>query len=116
MYSHALLVVLLAGRCMALDREFAYISFMCIYYNSFVICWSPLGVLGTRFAFLGMVSGFLLGPFGAPCAPKGLLLGVTLAPLGCRSQPVGPFGTPVPPAAGPGPIRPASRVSPGAQE
>ena len=54
-------LLLLVGRCMAVDREFACILFMCIYFE---ICWSPLGVFGPHFALLGPTLGLLLGPFG----------------------------------------------------
>ena len=54
---------ILAGRCMAVDREFAYILLVCIYFcdlsASFVCpstpCFSPWADIG-----------LLLGPFGQP--------------------------------------------------
>ena len=48
---------------------------LCAY--SFVICFSPLGVFGAHFAFLGATLGLLLGALGS----QGALLGVTLGSL-----------------------------------
>ena len=45
---------------------------LCVY--SFVICWSPLNVSGTYFAFLGATLGLILKAFGASLAPKGFSL------------------------------------------
>ena len=72
---------------MAVDREFACILFMCIY---FVTCWSPLDVFGPHFTVLGATLGILLGAFGASWA----LLGVTLASLWLPWDSVDPFGAP----------------------
>ena len=54
---------------------------------SFVICWSPLGVFGTHFTFLGATLGFLLEAFGAPWAPKGLSLVSLWLPFGSLGAP-----------------------------
>ena len=75
---------------MAVDREFACILFMCIY---FVICWFPLGVFGAHFAFLGVTLGFLLGAFGAPWASKGLSLASLWLPFGSLGTPWDHLGT-----------------------
>ena len=55
---------LLAGRCVAVDREreFAYILFRFIY---FVICGSPLGGFGGHFAFLWVTLASLWLPWDA---------------------------------------------------
>ena len=71
---------------MAVDREFVYIL-LCVY--SFVICCSPLNVVGAHFAFLGetLASFWLpwdddtvpLGRLGLPL--KGLSLGSLWPPF-----------------------------------
>ena len=68
--------LILAGRCPAVDQEFAcnYL-FFCVY--GFVICVYPLGGLGAHFALLGATLGLLLGAVGS----QGALLGVTLGSL-----------------------------------
>ena len=70
--------IILAGRCMAVDPEFAYICFRCV---CFVICGSPLGVSGAYFACslgeLCLASALLecLWVSRAPWAPNCLSLG-----------------------------------------
>ena len=63
---------------------------LCVY--SFVICWSPLGVFGAHFAFLGVTLGCLLGAFGAPWAPKGLSLASLWLPFGSLGTPLDHLG------------------------
>ena len=48
---------------MAVDREFAYILFRCIY---FMICWPPLFALRPPSSLHGLTLAPLLGPFGQP--------------------------------------------------
>ena len=57
-------------------------------WGSFVICWSPLGVFGAHPAFLGATLASLLGPLGAPWAPKAF----SLVSLWLSWDAVGPFG------------------------
>ena len=68
-------------------------SGVCVYFvyvlrvHSFVICWPPLGVFGTHFAFLGRLWASFCDPLGRLGLPRGSPLrhfGVPLAPLGCR--------------------------------
>ena len=63
---------------------------LCVY--SFVICFSPLGVFGAHFALLGATLGLLVGPFGAPWAPKGLSLASLWPPCGSLGIPWGHWG------------------------
>ena len=74
---------------MAVDREFAYVLFMCIYFcdllvsfrclwNSFCRPWTTLGIL--------------LEAFGAPWAPKGLSLGSLWRSFGSLGTPWGHLG------------------------
>ena len=92
----------LAGRCMAVDREFAHVLIRYIY--SFVVCCSVVNVLRLILLSLGWLwppfasLEMLVGPFGATWPPKGLSLrsrlGIPLAPLGCRWAPLGLLGLP----------------------
>ena len=76
---------------MAVDREFVCILFMCIWFSDLLV---SFGCLGTHFALLGATLGSLLGPFGAPWAPKGLSLASLWPPFGSLEMPVGTFGAP----------------------
>ena len=67
--------LILAGCCMAVDREFAYI-FLCIY--SFVICWPPLSALRLPLCLLWLTFGSLgtaLGPLWGTLGCHECLLG-----------------------------------------
>ena len=84
-------VLLLVGRCMAVDREFACVLLMCIYFCdllfSFDCLWSsfyfPWSDFGLPFRSLWGALGF-----------QGALLGVTLFPLWLPWKSVGLFGAP----------------------
>ena len=80
-------VFILVGRCMAVDREFTCILFMCIYFSDLL---AFFWIFGAHFAFLGATLGLLLGALGS----QGALLGVTLAALWLPWGSVGPFGAP----------------------
>ena len=83
---------ILVGRCIAVDRG-SHVFCSCVY--RYVICYSPLGVFGARFALLGVTLGCLLGAFGAPWAPKGLsLASLWLHFGGSLRMPLSPFGAP----------------------
>ena len=64
----------------------------CLCEYSFLICWFPLGVFGAHFVLLGATVGFLLGPFGAPRAPKGPSLASLWLPFGSLGTPWGHLG------------------------
>ena len=63
---------------------------LCVY--SFLISWFPLGVFGTHFALLRATLGSLLGPFGAPRAPKEPSLTSLWPPFGSLGAPWGQLG------------------------
>ena len=72
------IILLLADRCMAVDREFAYIVFMCIQFCELLLSFE---CFWKSFCF-PRDSGLPLplfrmpvGPFEAPWGPKGLSLG-----------------------------------------
>ena len=69
---------IIAGRCMAVDREFAYVP-LCVY--SFVICCSTLGVFGVHFA----PPRVIWKPLGSLWAALGPLWGA----LGCHGGRLG---------------------------
>ena len=63
---------------------------LCVY--SFLLCASPLDVLGAHFAVLGATLGVLLEAFGAPWAPEGLSLTSLWLPFGSLGTPLDHLG------------------------
>ena len=101
MFAYMCMSCILAGRCMALDRDFAYFGYVYIFCDlllSFECLW-------TSFCFSWDDSGFPLAPLGwwsvllgRPGLPIGFRwghFGILLAPLGCRWDHLGTLGSQV---------------------
>ena len=60
------LLLFLGGRCTAVDREFEYILFACMFFCDFL---ASVGCLSIPFFFSWADCGLFLGPFGQSLGP-----------------------------------------------